>query len=91
MLIFQAREEQMKKDALEREEIYRTPTPEPRINSTWLEEREFEVSINAFNFKDSDNGKEDVYLFEFILRYISIQFISIQFIQRYLRGSRDYI
>nr|KAG5692265.1 hypothetical protein BaRGS_007173 [Batillaria attramentaria] len=33
----------MKKEALEKEEIYRTPTPEPRANSTWLEEREFEA------------------------------------------------
>lgn len=33
----------MKKEALEKEEIYRTPTPEPRTNSTWLEEKEFEV------------------------------------------------
>ncbi|XP_076460305.1 cilia- and flagella-associated protein 43-like [Babylonia areolata] len=37
------RTETMKKEALEKEEIYRTPTPEPRANSTWLEEREFEV------------------------------------------------
>ncbi|KAL8576297.1 hypothetical protein ACOMHN_006220 [Nucella lapillus] len=37
------RAEEMKKDALEKEAIYRTPTPEPRANSTWLEEKEFEV------------------------------------------------
>ncbi|KAK7508542.1 hypothetical protein BaRGS_00000108 [Batillaria attramentaria] len=37
------RAERMKKEALEKEEIYRTPTPEPRANSTWLEEREFEA------------------------------------------------
>lgn len=35
--------ERMKKEALEKEAIYRTPTPEPRVNCTWLEEREFEA------------------------------------------------
>ncbi|KAK7108965.1 cilia- and flagella-associated protein 43-like isoform X2 [Littorina saxatilis] len=37
------RAEEMKKQALEREEIYRTPTPEPYANCTWLEEKEFEA------------------------------------------------
>ncbi|KAK7477084.1 hypothetical protein BaRGS_00031670, partial [Batillaria attramentaria] len=41
--ILAERAERMKKEALEKEEIYRTPTPEPRANSTWLEEREFEA------------------------------------------------
>jgi hypothetical protein len=36
----------MKKEALEKEEIYRTPTPEARANSTWLEDRDFEVSFH---------------------------------------------
>jgi len=33
----------MREEALERDEIYRTPTPEPEMDATWLQVQELEV------------------------------------------------
>ena len=41
--LIQVHNDYMKKQALEREDIYRTPTPNCPADSTWLQEKEYEV------------------------------------------------
>ena len=42
---FFLQERQAREEALSQDEIYRTPTPVPAADSTWLQVQELEVSI----------------------------------------------
>jgi len=47
--VFWLQEKQKRDEALERDEIYRTPTPTPEDNATWLQIQDLEVRTHTVN------------------------------------------
>lgn len=44
-MVMYVQEKALRDEALERDEIYRTPTPEPELDATWLQVQELEVEF----------------------------------------------